>query len=56
MPIGFLLVRGLGVMDNGDEPIAISPNVEDYISILVVGILEHLTHFCEIVPASRPLF
>lgn len=53
MPVGLLLVHDLGVMDNGDEPIAISPNIEDYISIHVVGILEHLAHFCEIVPANR---
>ncbi len=52
MPVRLLLVTGLGVMDDGDEPIAISPDVEDYIPIHVIGILEHLTHFRETVPAN----
>lgn len=39
-------------MDNGDEPIAISPNVEDHVPIHVVGILKHLSHFREAVPPN----
>jgi len=53
MPIRLLFVRRLGVMDDSDEPVPIPPNVEDHVSIDVIGILEHLAHFREIVPANR---
>jgi hypothetical protein len=53
MPVSLLFLSRLGVMDDGDEPIAISPDVEDHISIYVIGIFKHLAHFRETVPTDR---
>ena len=46
------IARRLGVMDDSNEPAGISSNVEDRITVNIIGILEFLTYFREIVPAG----
>lgn len=48
-----LLLRGCsGVVDDGDEPVAIPPQIEDYVAIDGIGILEGLPHVGEMMPAD----
>jgi hypothetical protein len=49
-----LLVNAfLCVMDNGNKPIPILPEVEDYVTVDVVGIRDHTANFGEILPSHR---
>jgi hypothetical protein len=38
-------------VNDGDQPVAILAEIEDYISIHVIGILKDLPHFQEIPPS-----
>jgi hypothetical protein len=46
----FLLAR---VVNDGDQPVAILANVEDHVSIHIIGIFEDLPYFNEISPPRR---
>ncbi len=52
MPIRPGFFRRLGIMDDGDEPVPIPSNIENHISVDIIGILEDLAYFREIVPAN----
>ncbi len=39
------------VVNNRNQPVAILPNIEDHISIHIIGIFEDLPHFNEIPPS-----
>lgn len=52
MSSGLHFSRRLCIVDNGDKPIAVPPDVKDYVAIHVVGILKHAANFVKIVPAD----
>jgi len=61
MPLGPLVVRCSCVMNDCDEPITVLPNVENHVSLHIVGILERAANLREIVPSNsfddyRPCF
>ena len=49
-----LLIDRLGIVDNGDKPVSIVPEVEDHIPIDIIGIYEHAANFGKIPPSDRP--
>lgn len=51
MPLGSLLVHCSGVVNDCDEPVTVLPNVENHVSLHIVGILERAANFQEIVPS-----
>lgn len=53
MPIRLSCFRSLGVVNDGNESVSVPPNVEDHVSIDVIGVLEHRPYFREIVPADH---
>jgi len=52
MPIRTPFFLRLGIVDNGDETVAVPPNVEDHIAVDGIGILKHLPHLLKTVPAD----
>lgn len=52
MPLGSLLVRCSCVVNDRDESVTILPDVENHISLHIVGILEYAANLHEIVPAK----
>ena len=52
--VAFSLLRiaGLRVVDNGDEPISVLPDIEDDVAIDIVSALEVAADLREIVPAN----
>ena len=52
MPLGSLLVRCSCVVNDRDEPITVLPNVENHVSLHIVGILERAANLQEVVPAN----
>jgi len=59
--LGSLLIRGFCVVNDCDESVAVLPNVENYVSLHVVGIFERAANLGKIVPSnlfddSRPCF
>jgi len=49
---GSLLIHCFCVVNNCDEPAAVLPNVENYVSLYVVGILERAANLRKIVPSN----
>jgi hypothetical protein len=43
----------LRVVNNGNKPIPILPEVEDYVTVDIVGIPDHTANFGEILPPHR---
>ena len=52
MPLGSLLIRCFCVVNDCDEPVAVLPNVENYVSLHIVGIFERAANFWKIVPSN----
>jgi len=52
MPVGSLLVRCSGVVNDRDDPVTVLPNVENHVSLHFVGILERAANLQEIVPSN----
>jgi hypothetical protein len=52
MPLGSLLVRRSRVVNDRDEPVTVLSNVENHVSLHIVGLLERAANFREIVPSS----
>ena len=52
MPLGSLLVSCSCVVNDCDEPITVLPNVENHVSLHLVGILERGANLQEIVPSN----
>jgi hypothetical protein len=52
MPLGSLLVLCARVVNDRDEPVTVLSNVENHVSLHIVGILERAANFREIVPSS----
>jgi hypothetical protein len=52
MPSGSLLIRCFRVVNDCDEPVAVLPNVEDYVSLYIVGIFECAANLGKIVPSN----
>ena len=52
--VAFSLLRiaGFGIVDNGDEPVPVLPDVEDDVAIDIVSALEVAADLREIVPAN----
>ena len=53
MPFRVPFCRGPGIVNHGDQPVSVPPDVEDHIAVDVIGIFEHLDYFREFVPADR---
>lgn len=52
MSPGPLLIHCLCIMNDGDEPEAVTPDVENDVSVDVVGILKYVLNFSKIVPSN----
>ena len=52
MPLSSLLVRRSCVVNDCDEPVTVLPNVENHVSLHIVGILERAANLLEIVPPN----
>jgi len=52
MPLGSLLIRRFRVVNDSDEPVAVLPNVENHVSLHVVGIFERAANLGKIVPSN----
>jgi hypothetical protein len=52
MPLGSLLIRCFRVVNDGYEPVAVPPNVENHITVHIVGIFERAANLGKIVPAN----
>ena len=52
MPLGSPLTHCLCVVNDCDEPVAVLPNVENHVSLYVVGIFERAANFRKIVPSN----
>ena len=61
MPLGSLLIHCLRVVNDCHEPIAVLPNVENNVSLDIVGVFERVANLRKIVPSNlcndnRPRF
>jgi len=52
MPLGSLLIHCFCVVNDCDEPVAVLPNVENYVSLHIVGIFERAANLRKIVPSN----
>ena len=52
MPLGSLLIRCFRVVNDGYEPVAVLPNVEDHITLDIVGIFERPSQLQKILPTN----
>ncbi len=52
MPLGSPLIHCLCVVNDCDEPVAVLPNVENHVSLYVVGIFERAANFRKIVSSN----
>ena len=52
MPLGSFLIRCFCVVNDCDEPVAVLPNIEDYVSLHIVGIFERAANLRKIVPSN----
>lgn len=52
MPLGSLLIRCFRVVNDCDEPVSVLPNVEDDVSLYIVGIFERGANLRKIVPSN----
>ena len=52
MPSSSLLVRCSCVVNDCDEPVTVLPNVENRVSLPIVGILDRAANLLEIVPSN----
>ncbi len=52
MPLGSLLVRCTCVVNDRNEPVTVLANIENYVSLHMVGILEPAANLQEIVPSN----
>ena len=52
MPLGSLLIRCFRAVNDCDEPVAVLPNVENYVSLHIVGILERAANLRKIAPSN----
>ena len=52
MPLSSLLVRCSCVVNDCDEPVTVLPNVENHVSLHIVGIFERAANLLEIVPSN----
>jgi len=53
MPLGLPFIHCLCIMDDGDKPVPIVPNVEDYVALDKIGILKRAANIVKTVPADR---
>jgi hypothetical protein len=53
MPRSLLVVSRLRVVDDGDKPVSILPEVEDHIPINIIGIPKHVANLGKILPPYR---
>ena len=52
MPFRPLLICCLCIVNDRDEPVAVSPDVEHHVSVDVVGVAKHEPNFRKIVPSD----
>ena len=52
MPLGSLLIHCFRIVNHCDEPVAVLPEVENHISLNIVGIFERAANLGEIVPSN----
>ena len=52
MAISLFFHYCLGMVNDSNDPVAVPPNIENHVAINVIGILEELPRFGEIMPAS----
>jgi hypothetical protein len=52
MSSGSLLIHCFRVVNDCDEPVAVLPNVENYVSLYIVGIFERAANLRKIVPSN----
>ena len=52
MPLGSLLVRCSCVVNDRDEPVTVLANIENHVTLHIVGILEPAANLQEIAPSS----
>ena len=52
MSLGSLLIRCSCIVNDCDEPVPVLPNVENHVSLHIVGILESAANLQEIVPSN----
>ena len=53
MALRVSLLDGPGIVNDRDQPVPVPPDIEDNVTIDVIGILKNLPYFSEIVPSSR---
>jgi len=53
MPAGLPLTRRPGMVDDGDQPVAIVPDIEHHVAAHRISILEHAANFFKVMPANR---
>jgi hypothetical protein len=61
VPSGLLPISRLGIVDDGDRPVSILPEVEDRVPVDIIGICKHAANFQKFVPPDsfdyrRPSF
>jgi hypothetical protein len=52
MPFSLLLISRLGVVNDGDKPISILPEIEHHVRVDIVGIREHVPNLRKVVPSD----
>ena len=50
MSLCLLFTRRLRIVDDGNKPVPIVPNIKNYVAVHRIGILEHGTNFVHVVP------
>jgi hypothetical protein len=50
---GLFPISCLGVVDDGDKPVSILPDVEDHIAIDIIGIFKHAANFQKVMPPDH---
>jgi hypothetical protein len=53
VPPSLFLVYRFGVVDDGNEPVSILPEVEHHIPVDTIGIGEHAANFREFLPTNN---
>jgi hypothetical protein len=52
MPLSLPFLRGLRIVDHRYEPVPVLSNIEDHVTIHIIGVPENTAKFLEIMPSD----